>query len=163
MRKRKIIVALIALLLCGCGAEETMETVADEIVVPALAQMRSIYVELPSETASPAVESGADRLYQCETYDIRVQTLSAGDFNSTVRSLSGYDKDSLTVMHTVRDGFDCYEFVWACAGESGDQVGRAMVLSDGSYHYCVSVLGDADYAAENQVYWQCLFDSVVLG
>ena len=43
MRKRKIIVALIALLLCGCGAEETMETVADELVVDAfLAQPEAL-------------------------------------------------------------------------------------------------------------------------
>ena len=162
MGKLKILAVLSVLLLCGCGAEETMETVADDIVVPVLAQMRSIYVELPSDSASPAVESGADRLYQCGTYDIRVQTLSAGDFNGTVRSLTGYDAENLTVMHTIRDGFDCYEFVWASAGETGDQVGRALVLSDGSYHYCVSVLGDAYCAAENQVHWQCLFDSVVL-
>ena len=162
MRKTKIVAALLALILCGCGAEETMETIADDIAVPVLSQMRGIYMELPSDSASPAVESGSDRLYQCGTYDIRVQTLSAGDFNATVRSLSGYDAEKLTVMHTIRDGFHCYEFVWASMGETGDQIGRGMVLDDGTYHYCVSVLGDAGYALENQVYWQCLFDSVVL-
>ena len=153
---------LLALLLSGCGAEETLETIADEIVTPASAQMRQISLVLPAEAASPTVESGSDRLYQCETYDIRVQILEGGDLNRTILALSGYEKDSLTVMQTLKDGLDCYEFVWASAGEAGDQVGRAMILSDGSYHYCVSVLGDAAWVAENQVYWGELFDSFTL-
>ena len=159
MKKMRIGVALLALCLCACGAEETLETVSDEIVQPVAAQMQQIYLELPGEAASPAVESGADRLYQCETYDIRVQTLAGGDLNNTIRELTGYQRESLTVMHSVRDHLDCYEFVWASAGEDGDLVGRAMILDDGSYHYCVSVLGDADWASENQVYWEEIFDS----
>lgn len=162
MKKMRIAVALIALLLCGCGSEETLETVADEILQPVSAQMHQIYLELPSAAASPTVESGADRLYQCDTYDIWIQTLTGGDLEATVRTVSGYAQDNLTVIHTVRNGWDCYEFVWASAGEGGDQVGRAMILDDGSYHYCVSVLGDADSAVENQVYWEEMFRSFAL-
>ena len=109
------------------------------------------------------MESGSDRLYQCDSYDIRVQTLAGGDLSATVRDLSGYEQEDLTLIHTVRDGLDCYEFVWASAGEGGDQVGRAMILDDGIYHYCVSVLGDAAAASENQVYWEDLFHSFRLG
>lgn len=162
MKKIRIFAALFALLLCACGSEETMETISDEILQPVSAQMRQIYLELPGEAASPAVESGADRLYQCDTYDIRVQTLEGGDLDRTIRTLSGYGRDSLTVMETLRDGWNCYEFVWASAGESGDLVGQAMVLSDGCYHYCVSVLGDAACSRENQVCWQELFGSFSL-
>lgn len=162
LKKWKIGVAILALLLSGCGAEETMETIADEIVTPVSAQIRDIYLELPGEAASPAVESGSDRLYQCETYDIRVQTMTGGDLNATILTLSGYAREDLTVMQTRKDGYDCYSFAWACVGESGDMVGRAMILSDGTYHYCVSILGDADFASENQVYWQDIFDSFTL-
>lgn len=162
MKKMRIAVAVLALLLCGCGAEETVETISDEILQPVAVEKRQIYLELPAEAASPTVVSGSDRLYQCETYDIRVQILEAGDLNATIQTLSGYEKDSLTVMQTLKDGYDCYEFVWACAGESGDMVGKAMILSDGSYHYCVSVLGDAACAAENKIYWDGLLDSFTL-
>lgn len=163
MKKTRIIaITVLALLLTGCGAQETMETISDEILQPVSAEMRQIYLELPSEAASPTVESGSDRLYQCETYEIYVQTLAAGDLNATIQTLSGYDRDSLTVMQTLKDGFDCYKFVWASAGEEGDLVGRCMILSDGSYHYCVSILGDADCAAENQIHWDTLFDSFTL-
>ena len=159
LKKIRISAVLLALLLTGCGAEETMETVADEILQSVTAEMHQIYLELPAQAASPAVESDADRLYQCDTYDIRVQTLAGGDLNRTVRSLSGYDRESLTILKTVRDGWECYEFVWASAGECGVQVGRAMVICDGSYHYCVSVLGDADCMQENRLPWDDMFAS----
>ena len=162
MKKTRVIIAVIALLLAGCGDTETVETISDEILQPVSAEMRQIYLELPGEAASPAVESGSDRLYQCDTYDIRVQILEGGDLNRTIQALSGYEKESLTVIETRQDGWDCYEFVWASVGESGDQIGRAMILSDGSYHYCVSVLGDAASRVENQVHWDGLFDSFTL-
>lgn len=162
MKKIGIMFILFALMLSGCGAEETMETVADEIVTPVSAQMRQIHLELPAEAASPTVVSGADRLYQCETYEIYVQTLEGGDLNETIQTLCGYEKEDLTVMQTQKDGFDCFEFVWASVGETGDQMGRAMILSDGSYHYCVSVLGDAAWAQENQICWVDLFRSFTL-
>lgn len=162
MKKMRIVAAVFALLLCGCGTEETIETISDEIVRPVSAHMQQIYLELPAEAASPTVESGSDRLYQCETYEIRVQTMDCGDLNATIQTLSGYEKDSLTVLETRKDGYDSYEFVWASAGETGDQVGRGMILCDGHYHYCVSVLGDAACARENRVYWEELFDSFSL-
>lgn len=162
MKKWKVLAVTLVLLLSGCGAAETMETISDDLVAPAAVASHQISLVLPSQAASPTVESDSDRLYQCETYDIRVQTLPGGDLNESVRTVSGYEKDSLTIMHKEKDGFDCYEFAWASAGEAGDQVGRAMLLDDGSFHYCVSVLGQAAWSRENQVYWQELFDSFTL-
>lgn len=162
MKRITIILLIPVLLLCGCRAQETMETLADEILVPAAAEMHQILVVLPSQAASPTVESGADRLYQCDTYDIRVQTMEGGDLNATLQTLSGYERDALTVMEREKDGYACYEFVWVSAGETGELVGRGMILDDGNYHYCVSVLGDADWTVENQVYYQELFDSFTL-
>lgn len=162
MKKILVFFVILTLLLCGCTAQQTMETIADEIIVPVGAEMHQISLVLPAQAASPAVESDADRLYQCDTYDIRVQTLAGGDLNATIQTVSGYERDVLTIMETEKEGYPCYEFVWVSAGESGDLVGRAMVLDDGSYHYCVSVLGAADWTEENQVYYQELFDSFTL-
>lgn len=159
MKKRWMILSVLALLLTGCAAEETFETVADENVAQVIAGQRQIYVELPGEAASPAVESGSARLYLCDGYDIHVQILESGDLSETVRTLTGYEKDALTVMQTQREGLACYEFAWVSAGETGDLVGRAMVLDDGSYHYCLTVLGDAETAEQKQVFWEDMFAS----
>ena len=63
MRKR-CVVALLALLLSGCGAQETFETISDEQIQPVSAEMREILVDLPAEAASPVSESEAGRMYQ---------------------------------------------------------------------------------------------------
>ncbi len=157
--KRIWIVGLVLLLLTGCGAEETMETVADELVEQVLGQQKLIYVELPAEAASPAVESDSGRLYHCGGYEICVEILPGGDLDATVKTLSGFDREKLTLVQTQRDDQECYELVWVSAGEMGDRVGRAMILDDGSYHYCVMVLGDADKAEANQVFWDEMFAS----
>ena len=161
--KKCVILALVVLaMLTGCGAQETMETISDVQAAPVMAQMREISVVLPEEAASPTVESGSERLYLCEDYEITVQILDGGDLNQTVKTLSGYERDALTVLSTRKDNLDSYEFVWACAGEEGDLVGRAMILDDGCYHYCVSILGDATQAMENKVLWDDMFHSFTL-
>lgn len=159
MRKGWILVAVLALLLTGCGAEETFETMADELAAPVIAQQKRVYVELPDQAASPAVESDSGRLYHCGEYDISIQILDSGDLARTVSTVSGFDPEDLTVVETVRDGWDCYEFVFVSAGETGDQVGHGMILDDGSYHYCLTVMGNAETAARNQVFWEEMFAS----
>lgn len=158
MRKCWIIVLLL-IMLNGCAAQETMETVSDEMISPVMSQPKQIYVELPGEAASPAVESDSGRLYLCGDYEIGVQILDGGDLESTIRTLTGYEKDALTVMETKKDELDCYEFVWYSAGETGDRVGQATILDDGSYHYCLTVLGDAEKAPGHQVFWDQMFQS----
>lgn len=161
--KKCIIPALIAFaVLSGCGAQETVETVSDALDAPVMAQMREISLVLPEEAASPTVESDSERLYLCEDYEITVQILDGGNLDQTVKTLSGYGRDVLTVVSTRKDDLDCHEFVWACSGEQGERVGRAMILADGSYHYCVSILGDAQQAMENKVLWDDMFQSFTL-
>ena len=161
--KKCIIPALIVLsMLSGCAAQDTMETISDVQAAPAMAQMREISLVLPEEAASPTVESDSERLYLCEDYEITVQILDGGDLDQTVKTLSGYERDVLTVLSTHKDDLDSYMFVWACAGEESELVGRAMILDDGCYHYCVSVLGDASQAMENKVLWDDMFGSFTL-
>lgn len=162
MKKTIAIVIILLLALTGCGTQEVMETVTDELATPVMAQMREISLQLPEEAASPTVESDSERLYLCEDYEISVQILAGGDLSRTVKTLSGYERDALTVMTTQKDDLDSYTFVWACAGEQGDRVGRAVILDDGNYHYCVSILGDAEQAMENKVLWDDMFNSFTL-
>ena len=158
MRKR-CVVALLALLLSGCGAQETFETISDEQIQPVSAEMREILVDLPADAASPVSESEAGRMYQCGDYDIYCQTVSAGDLDATVRTLCGFGRDGVTIVETLMDGCKRYDFVWACAGETGERLGRAAILDDGNYHYCLSVLADAETAGEIKGVWQEIFDS----
>lgn len=159
MKKCGLLLIALALVLTGCAAEETFETIADEQAAPVIAQQRQIYVELPDAAASPAVESDSGRLYLCGDYEILIQTLEGGDLDGTLQTLTGFQRDALTVMETWQDGCACYEFVFASAGETGDLVGRGMILDDGSYHYCLTVLAEADKAAENQAFWDSMFQT----
>ena len=161
---KKIATALLlALLLSGCGAKETLETVADDIPLqPVLAQPAQISVRLPDNAVSPVLESDTQQLYFCEDYEIAIETRSSGDLSGTITALTGFAPEQLTVMHTSPEGVDRYEFVWAAAGEDGDRLGRGVVLDDGSYHYCMSVLRDAENPKKSQVVWSDVFSSVAL-
>ena len=161
MRKR-CFVALLALLLSGCGAQETFETISDEQIQSVSAEMREILVDLPADAASPVSESEAGRMYQCGDYDIYCQTVSAGDLDATVRQISGFGAEELTIMETKAGDNQCYEFVWTAATDLGEQVGRAMILDDGIYHYTVTATAPAEKAAEYQEMWNGMFESVNL-
>ena len=154
---------ILPLVIClwGCAPEETLETVEDEWLQPVMAVPGSLSLQLP-ETAEPVLETDTEQMYLQEDSEILVQTLSSGDLGKTISTICGYDRENLTILNTFTDGVERYEFVWASAGEQGERLGRAVILDDGNYHYCVSVLGDADRAAEFEEIWERLFDSVAL-
>lgn len=157
--KKYCVLLLMALLLCGCKQQQTMETIADEMLLPVMAQPKNIAVELPGETALPVVENDAGRIYLCDEYEIVLQTLDAGDLDRTMQTVSGMERNQLTVMETFADDVNRYEFVWTSAGERGEQLGRGVVLDDGSYHYCLSVLRNAEKADKSQINWNQVFGS----
>ena len=157
--RKYLFLLLITALLTGCGAEETFETVMDELAAPVIAQPRFICVDLPGETALPVIENQNGRVYVCNNYEIVIQTLESGDLEETMRIMSGLAPEDLTVVETFADGINRYEFVWAAAGEAGDRCGRGAILDDGNYHYCLSVLCSADSDEKNQVSWEDVFSS----
>lgn len=159
MKRGWLVVLLLGLVLSGCAAEETFETIQDEIVQTAAAQPREITVRLPDNAVSPVLESDSEQVYFCEDYQIVVETISGGDLEATVHSVSGCDQEKLTILETSQDGAKRYDFVWAAAGETGDLLGRAAILDDGSYHYCLSVLRPAEDTEKTQVVWSNVFDS----
>lgn len=163
MVKKIAMALLLGLLLSGCGAKETLETVADDIPLqPVLAQPAQISVRLPDNAVSPVLESDTEQVYFCEDYEIAIETRASGDLSGTITAMTGFDPEQLTVMHTSLDGVDRYEFVWASAGEDGDRLGRGVVLDDGSYHYCMTVLRDAENQKKSQVVWSDVFSSFSL-
>ena len=158
MKKRCVMMAL-ALLLCGCGAEQTLETVADEIVLHVSAQPREVLLTLPKETLLPAMETESGTLYLCDGYDVAVQIMDSGDLDRTLRQVSGFGKDDLTVIQTAAGALSCYELVWTAATELGEEVGRAMILDDGNYHYVLNTTAPAKNAEEYREIWNGIFES----
>lgn len=154
---------LLTLVLSGCGAKETLETISDDIPLqPVLAQPAQISVRLPDNAVAPVLESDTEQVYLSEDYEISIETRASGDLGGTVTALTGFDPEQLTIMHTQPDGVDRYEFVWVSAGETGDRLGRAVVLDDGHYHYCMSVLRDGSNQKKSQVVWSDVFASFCL-
>ena len=156
--KRWILVMVMPLLLLGCSGEETFETVADEQILSVMATPRQILVELPENAVAPILSGENAQLYLCQDHEILLETLPAGDLQKTIRTICGYEKENLTVMQTQWDDVSRYEFVWAAAGENGDRLGRAVILDDGQYHYCMSVLRDA-WGENNEADWNQVFSS----
>ena len=142
--KKFCVIMVLTLLLGGCNARETFETVDDGLDVPAVAQAGKIMVNLPENALEEVMEGEDEALYLCEGYHVVLQTLPGGDLSSTLRNITGYGKEEVCVMETKRYGMDRYDFVWTSASEQGDQIGRGSILSDGTYHYCVSVMGSAE-------------------
>lgn len=156
-------VLILVTLLAGCGAKQTFETVSDLNDVSAMAQMQQVELSLPEEAAAPSIENPeAGKLYLCDGYTLAVQTMESGDLDKTLRQLTGYGRSQLTLMQTNRNGIDRYECVWSAVGEDGDQIGRAVILDDGCYHYSVTTMASAQRAGELATTWQEIFDSVKL-
>lgn len=160
--KKWLIFGLLAIFLTGCTPEPTMETISDTLEEPVMAEPREISVRLPGEASIPAIESDAGRVYTCGDYDLAIQTLEGGDLDGTVRSLTGFGREELTVLETEQDGVKRYDFVWASAGDEGEQLGRGVILDDGSYHYTMTVLRDAEPTESLQVVWSDVFGSFSL-
>ena len=152
----------LALVLCGCGAAETYETIADEQVQPVMAEPRQVYVALPEDSVLPVMESEQGKIYICGDYDVAVLTLSGGDLDATVRAVSGFGRDEVTLIQTETGEVDKYEFVWTMASEMGQQVGRATILDDGSYHYVLSATVSAEKIQEYQEIFNGMFESYEL-
>lgn len=164
MKRLWIVLSLaLTLTLTGCSIEDTLETISDLYDIPVMAQMQQVELALPKEASVPSMENPeAGKIYLCDGYTLTVQTMESGDLDKTLRQLTGFGKSQLTLMQTRRGDADCYECVWTGVGEGGDQMSRAMVLDDGSFHYAVTVMAAAEDAGEFAKTWQEIFDSVKL-
>jgi hypothetical protein len=160
---KTVLLLLMAVLLCGCGVAGTFETVGDEMIQEVAVQPKEIRVDVPEDSVMPAMESENGRIYLCEDYDVAAQIFPAGDLEATVRTVSGYGTEDLTIIQTASGELDRYEFVWTAAGEMGQNIGRATVLDDGNYHYVLSATIKAELIGEYQEVWNGIFESFHLG
>lgn len=159
MKKYGWIILALMLLLTGCQAVPTFETLGNVYAHQEVPEQRTFSLELPAEAAAQTMTGETGTIYFCDGYEIVLEILSAGDINGTVQTLSGFDADALTVMQTKSSDHNCYECAWTSAGEAGFQVARTKILDDGVWHYCLTVFAPADNAGELQKTWQQLFDS----
>ncbi len=161
MKKRWFILVL-CMLLSGCSAAETVETLGpiqhQQTDAPV---MLPVHLSLPSSAAVEAF-GGQERVYDCDGYTLVLLTRAAGDFHSTVENLSGFTIDRLTIMESKVGDTKRYDWVWTAAGEEGDVLGRAAVLDDGNYHYCLYILAPAQTAAGLSEEWNNVFGSIYL-
>ena len=159
--KKMVAILLIVLMLSGC-AVQTFEKVEDDNDITAMAEPATLLVDLPEDAAVPAMQGATGSLYFCDGYDIMVEIMASGNLNDTLQSLTGFGQDELEMIRTRRCGVDCYEGAWSAAGEAGDHVGRVLVLDDGKFHYCVTVLTLAEDAGSCAEDWKEILDSVAL-
>ena len=160
--KRILTLMVFVPLLFGCGTQMEYESVEDvySLSVPVPGE---ICVTLPVDAvALSAVTDNREQLYFCDGYTVTVQTMAGGDLDRSLREITGFGKDSLTVLEMPRDGMRCVTCVWTSLGEMGDQVGRLVLLDDGSYHYAVSVMADAELAGNLSQVWDNLLGCVTV-
>ena len=155
-------ILLVVLMLAGCGASEGYETITDELVLSTAAQPREVRFDLAQEPVLPVMESDGGQLYICGDFDVMMLTQESGDLNETVYQVSGFLPEELTLIQTGSGDIDKYEFVWTSATEEGQQIGRATIQDDGSYHYILSATVDAELIEEYQEIWNGIFESFEL-
>jgi hypothetical protein len=160
---RKMIVVLISvLMLAGCGSTQTLETIADEPVLAVSAEQREVKVELPDDAAVMTMSCDNKTIYLCGGYEICFEVLDAVDLDRTIKQVTGFHEEYLTVLKTGYEGFSKHEMVWSSAGETGDYLGRAVVLDDGDHHYCMTVMADEAGSGDLDTRWDALFASMAL-
>lgn len=160
MKKWTVLIVLL-LFLTGCAGEKDFETVGD-VYTPETQTPRQVMLTLPAEAAAQTISSEGGKLYLCDGYTVTVQTLQGGDMAKTIREVTGFSADRLTLMETEKDGFSCRSCVWTAAGEGGDQIARTVILDDGNFHYAVTAMADSDAAGQLSDVWLNIFRSVSL-
>ena len=159
--KKLFALLMMVFLLGGCADQSVFENVSDQPDALVMAPMRQLQVALPKEASAPTLQSEeAGKLYLCDGYSLSIQTMDAGDLDATLRSLTGFSKEQLTVMTTEKHGIKRHDCVWSAAGEGGDQVARAVILDDGNYHYAVTVMADFASAGDLAGTWKSILDTV---
>ena len=151
----KITVAVLALLLSACGNQElpVLETIGGEAYEPQEKPVAAkMQLKIPEDAVYAAAADGSGgELYTWEDHTLMLQTLEGGDFRKTVETITGLNREDLTVMTWKKDGLTYHQTVWSTAGEDGTLLGRALIADDGYYHYCISLLSPEESDSQ-QVY-----------
>ena len=160
--KKWLFVVLLCLMLTGCS-KEAFETMSDLYEEPKNLEPAQVLLMLPQEAAlmTPGEET-AERFYLCKDFTLSLQTLPGGDMEKTLKTVSGYSKQQLSLVCLSQGDMKRYELVWAVAGEQGDEVARAVILDDGKFHYVLTLQTPADRVADLQQTWNELMSTFSL-
>ena len=153
------VAVVLCLLMAGCAASPVFEEVGDVFDENGLPEPKNTSLSLPEETAVQTISGDNGTLYLCDGFEVTRQVLKGGSLDRTLRELSGYSEERLTVLVTDESEGKRYSCVWSSAGESGDTVGRAVILDDGAYHYCLTVMAPAETAGRMHGVWNQIMNS----
>lgn len=143
------------LLFSGCMAQRDYETMTDQFVEPVKSAAGEVSLLLPVGAEVVVAEHEQNgSLWLCEEYWICLKTLDSGDLEATLREITGYDPEMLSVISLESGDQKRYECVWTSLGESGDQMNRAVILDDGSYHYALTLHSSAQAAGSLAEQWR---------
>lgn len=159
-----ICLLMITVLLTGCGAVETFETLGDiSHLSPSEPGMRQVVLTLPEDASLETAQTDSGpQAYICDHYSAVLQTFRAGDLAATIRSLTGFAMEDLTVMESQCGDHKRYDWVWTAMGEEGEVICRGSVLDDGAHHYTLYTMADATDAGQVKEQWNALFGSFCL-
>ena len=160
--KKLCCLLVLVLLLTGCAAEPTFEGVQDVYAPETAPESRKIGLTLPEDASAQVLAGSSGVLYFCDGYEVTAETFVSGDLDATILSLTGFPQEALTLLETKHGDVDRYECVWTSVSGEGQRVSRAVILDDGSYHYVLTVLADAEIAGEYQAVWQEMLSGFTL-
>lgn len=163
MKKIWWIVCMLGL-LTGCSTMETFETLGDISHVSAtLPEPTDLVLKMPANAAlEVSLEDGGVSMYSCDGYTMVLQMLKAGNLEATIRTLSGFAPENVTILETACGDHMRYDWVWTAVAEEGDLVCRGAVLDDGIYHYALYTIAPSQNAGEVKEDWNELFGSFCL-
>lgn len=152
--KRIWIILLLCAMLSGCAAAPVYETLGGDIHQAAVTVKEAV-VSVPKGAKEMTMANGT--YWICDSFDLQLQILAAGDLAATVAALSGLDADNITVMTSVAGEMTRYEWVWTAMSEAGQMLCRGLVLDDGAYHYCLTAIGPAEQGESMTSQWNDIF------
>lgn len=137
-----------ALLLSGCAAEPVYETIGDVCgnTEPVAAPGEITFAPPDGAARETSADGSGRNIYTVGAWEIWTQVYPGGDIRATMEQITGLGAQALTVMERQANGMACYETAWTTTGENGSLVGRAAVMDDGNYHYCLGLLVPEDQA-----------------
>jgi len=159
--KKWILLFVMLFFLTGCNTRGDFETVGD-VYAPETLTPREVALVLPSDAAVQTLSSEQGKLYLCDGYSVCVQTLQGGNLEETLRQVTGYTLERLTLLETEKEGLRLYRCVWTAAGEGGDQIAQTAIIDDGNFHYAVTAMAPSESAGALSNTWQEIFNSVRL-
>ena len=157
--KRIIVILLLLTGLWGCSAEPVYETIGNVWDNPQL-QSTPASIELAVEGAQMAVmeTDGNRKSYQVGNWMLWTEVRDGGDVLATMRDLTGLD-DPQIISYPVGQ-YQCHETAWAVENEEGERVVRTAVISQGQYHYCLSIKAPQEEARQVGSFFTQLLKSV---